>query len=285
MSELTVKEKASIFPYSKWENDLPNSSGAYRSSQPYRHAVLDDFLDPEVASKALNEFPPINSEEWTNYTHVNENKYGQNDFTSFTHTIKGIINELNSDRFVQYLTDLTKIKGLFADPTLEGGGLHQSPRGGFLNVHADFTVHPHHHNWQRRVNVLVYLNKDWNEAYGGHLELWDKEIKACVKRILPVFNRVVIFNTDEDSYHGHPTPMDCPEHVTRKSIALYYFTKESKALRIRSTEYRARPQDGIIKGVFIYMDKMILRVYDRIKRTFGLNDKFASHVLRFFSKK
>ena len=85
---------------------------------------------------------------------------------------------------------------------LEGGGIHQSTRGGFLNIHADFTVHPHQKNWQRRVNVLVYLNNDWHEEWGGKLELWDRKMKACEESVLPVYNRCVIFNTDAEIYGG-----------------------------------------------------------------------------------
>jgi len=192
-------------------------------------------------------------------------------------TLRSLVEELNSERFVRFLSRLTGMEGLFADESLEGGGLQQSPAGGFLNIHADFTVHPHHQNWQRRVNVLVYLNKNWLDAYGGCLELWDKSMRRCVHKIVPLFNRAVIFNTDSDSFHGHPDPIRSPEGMTRKSIALYYFTKETKPL-VRSTEYRPRPGEGL-KGVWIYLDKMILRGYDFVKRRLGLSDDFASRLL------
>ena len=169
------------------------------------------------------------------------------------------------------------------DDHLEGGGIHQSDKGGFLNIHADFTVHPHHRNWQRRINVLVYLNKSWQEEWGGKLELWDKQMKACEKKILPIFNRCVIFNTDADSYHGHPEPMTCPEDSFRRSIALYYYTVEANPLR-RSTFYKVRPGEEN-KKFMVSLDNTMLAVYTKIKGWLGSNDKIVSTVLRLFSGK
>ena len=122
---------------------------------------------------------------------------------------------------MKWLEKLTGIPNLKADHSLEGGGLHQSKRGGFLNIHADFTIHPHKTNWQRRVNVLLYLNEDWKDEYGGFLELWSRDMKRMEQSISPIFNRCVIFNTDKDSFHGLPEPIKCPEEMTRKSSSVY----------------------------------------------------------------
>jgi hypothetical protein len=197
--------------------------------------------------------------------------------------IKGTINELNSPGFLEFLEGLTGIQQLMKDEFLEGGGVHQSKRGGFLNIHADFTVHPHHSNWQRRVNVLVYLNKDWQEDWGGQLELWDTQMKACEIKVLPLFNRCVIFNTDADSYHGHPVPMTCPEDQFRRSIALYYYTEENKPFR-RATHYMARPEDGR-KKFMVKLDNTLVALYTELKGRLGANDKVMSKILRFFSGK
>jgi hypothetical protein len=244
--------------------------------------VFDDFVNPQAAKQVLAEFPSVNDSSWINYVHVNERKHGLSDLANFPPTIRSIISELKSVRFLAYLSDLTGIENLIADDGLEGGGLHQSKRGGFLNVHADFTVHPHHRNWLRRVNLLIYLNNNWEESYGSHLELWSKDMTGCVQRITPVFNRCVIFNTDADSFHGHPDKLDCPADVTRKSIALYYYTVEKKKIRVRATNYQARPDDGL-KGLWIYLDKQVLATYTKAKSTWGLRDDFASRVLKFLN--
>lgn len=267
-----------------WEGRLPKLVETYRAGKPFPHIVLDDFLDPASATQAQQAFPRVQDQGWIHYVHVNEKKHGLNKMDRLPPYLGTVIQKLNSDRFVKWLEKLTGIPGLHADGMLEGGGLHQSQRGGFLNIHADFTVHPHKRNWKRRVNVLVYLNKDWQTSWGGDLELWERDMSACAQKIPPLYNRCVIFNTDEDSYHGLPDPIMCPEDETRKSIALYYFTVEKEAPRLRTTNYRARPKDGM-KAAAIWLDKQAIAGYTRVKRLFGLNDDFVSRVLNIFSGK
>ncbi len=273
-----------LFDYDRWNASLAADKAAYATADPYPHAVLENFLTEEVAQAARASFPEVGSESWINYVHVNEKKHGLNKIDQMPAEIRAVIEELNSESFLVYLRELTGIDKLIPDWDLEGGGLHQSPRGGYLNIHADFTVHPHKRHWRRRVNVLVYLNTDgWKEEWNGHLELWDREMKACAQKVYPIFNRAVIFNTDADSYHGLPDPLKCPEGETRRSIALYYFTEEEKKPKLHSTNYKARPQD---KGKFwIWLDKKVLHTYSWVKRTFGLSDDFASRVLGAFSRK
>jgi Rps23 Pro-64 3,4-dihydroxylase Tpa1-like proline 4-hydroxylase len=141
-------------------------------------------------------------------------------------TLHGILYALNSSPVIRFLEQLTGIPGLLPDPHFTGGGLHQVSPGGRLPVHADFNYMPEV-GLYRRLNLLIFLNKDWKDEYGGHLELWDAEMHACVTRILPVFNRCVIFATLATSFHGHPEPLACPPGNTRKAIALYYYTREN----------------------------------------------------------
>ena len=267
-----------LFDYAHWRGRLPDLRETYQTDTPFPHIVLDDFLNDWAAEKARSEFPGVKDDGWIHYVHFNEKKHGLNKVDLLPPFIRQTIAELNSPEFVAFLSELTGIQGLKADPQLEGGGLHQSLKGGYLNVHADFTVHPHRRNWRRRVNVLVYFNKDWQEDWNGHLELWSRNMKRCESRVLPLHNRCVIFNTDEDSYHGLPDPLQCPEDESRKSIALYYFTEEAHTPRKRTTNYQARPTDGF-KAFFIWADKKLVEVYSRVKSTLGLNDDFVSGIL------
>jgi Rps23 Pro-64 3,4-dihydroxylase Tpa1-like proline 4-hydroxylase len=277
-----MKTQTRIFDYTAWNDRLPELSRRYQSASPYPYIVLENFLDPDALANCIDEFNKLNETDgWINYKHYNEKKRGLNKLDILPETIKETINELNSPQFLDFLSKLTGIKGLMKDDYLEGGGIHQSGRGGFLNIHADFTVHPHHRNWQRRVNVLVYLNKEWKEEWGGKLELWDKKMKACEEKVLPVFNRCVVFNTDADSFHGHPEPMTCPQDRFRRSIALYYYTVEDKPFR-RATYYQARPGEGK-KKFFVKLDNAMVALYTSIKGRLGANDKFVSGLLRFFS--
>ncbi|PSL29037.1 2OG-Fe(II) oxygenase [Chitinophaga ginsengisoli] len=279
-----IRENTQLFDYAYWNNQLPSLSDEYQGASPYPHIVLENFLNPDVLEACGQEFDKLNEDDgWINYVHYNENKAGLNKLDLLPASIKRTINELNSPEFLKFLSTLTGIKGLIKDDLLEGGGIHQSKKDGYLNIHADFTVHPHHRHWQRRVNVLVYLNKDWPEEYGGNLELWDTKMQACERKVLPVFNRCVIFNTDADSYHGHPVPTTCPEDRYRRSIALYYYTEEAQPFR-RATHYMVRP--GEEKKKFrVKLDNFMVATYTDIKGMLGANDKIVSKVLRFFSRK
>lgn len=257
----------------------------YAQAEEFPHIVLDNFLDKEAAGQILKAFPALGSEGWIHYMHVNEKKYGLNKWEVFPPFIREVIKILNGDEFVSFLREVTGIPNLIPDPGLEGGGIHQIPPGGFLNIHADFTAHPHHRNWSRRVNVLIYFNDEWEDSYGGHLELWARDMSRCFRKVLPLFNRCVIFNTDKDSYHGHPHPLTCPEGRTRKSIALYYFTEEEVAPLKRATNYQPLPEDTLVKRILIFLDKKVLVLYNWLKGKLGINDDAISRVLKLFSSK
>jgi hypothetical protein len=141
-------------------------------------------------------------------------------------------------------------------------------------------MHHHQKNWRRRVNLIVYLNRTWDEAWGGAIELWDRQMRRCVVRIPPLYNNAVIFNTDEPSYHGFPDALRCPAGVTRRSLALYYYTVEGTSRVARSTDYRPRPGDGLAKRALIWADKQSVHLYSRVKSKLGLSDDFASAALR-----
>ena len=176
--------------------------------------------------------------------------------SSFPPALAAVTDELNSPEFVAWISELTGIPNLMSDPMLEGGGLHQSGPGGYLNVHTDFSMHHFHTNWRRRVNLILYLNPGWREEWGGALELWEQNMTRCAAKYSPLLNHALIFTTDERSLHGFPDPLTCPKGVSRKSLALYYYTLESdKKLTGHSTDYFARPQDGWRKSAMIWLDK------------------------------
>ena len=254
----------------------------FATAHPYQHVVVDNFLPENVFQQAMTDFDVVSKEQWTGYLHVNERKFANSNPDTWGPTLQQIANELNSPEFVSLLEELTGIPNLLIDPTFEGGGLHQSLRGGFLNMHADFTVHPHQRQWKRRLNLLLYCNETWLPEYGGGLELWDATMSHAEKVVQPLGNRVLIFATDATSFHGHPDPLQCPDGVARRSMALYYFTYEDKP-NVRSTEYRARPNDGS-KGILIYLDKMTLRIFDKAKRRLGISNSFANRVLRLIDR-
>lgn len=195
----------------------------YVSAKPFPHVVLDDFLPRAAAEDLQLSFPGPRAISWKDKTHEHSKKLASNREEDMPPAIRQFLLQCNSSIFLSFLEDLTGIAPLIPDPHYEGGGMHQIETGGYLDVHADFNHH-HIYNLDRRLNMLLYLNRDWKEEYGGHLELWDRDMKTCVKKVLPIFNRCVIFTTSDYSFHGHPVPLTCPPGETRKSLALYYYT-------------------------------------------------------------
>jgi hypothetical protein len=275
-----------LFPYAKWTAQLPGLRRQFREAKPYPHVHLKQFLDADVAAEMASEFPDMATDAWTRYKHQNENKLGLAKRSLFPPLLGEVVDELNSEAFVHWLSQMTGIPSLLPDDMLEGGGLHQSGSGGFLNVHTDFSNHHYHKHWRRQVNLILYLNPQWQEPWGGALELWDRDMHRCVVKVPPLFNEALIFRTDEISYHGFPDPLRCPEGESRKSLALYYYTAElGPEVKTRSTNYRPRPEDGALKSGMIWLDKQAVDLYSRAKARFGFSDELASKILGFLSRK
>ncbi len=195
----------------------------YKANKPFPHIYFDDFLPAAAAEMALQDFPEPRQLSWSEFDNPNERKLAFDQVEYLSPSIRNVLYFLNSRPMLRFLETLTGIKGIISDPYFAGGGLHQIKRGGKLSVHADFNFH-NELKLDRRINVLIYLNKDWEESYGGHFELWDRDMSRAQQKILPIFNRCAIFSTTSYSYHGHPTPLACPADRTRKSIATYYYS-------------------------------------------------------------
>ena len=221
----------------KLHHDPQALQQSYRAAEPFPHIVLDGLFDDEALETVLADFPKPEETRWLRFDSPTEKKLGYyHEHSAITDRVRRFLDALNGFEMLLFLEALTGIDGLIPDPYFGGGGLHQIETGGFLKVHADFNVHPKL-KLDRRANMLVYLNKDWPEEWGGHLELWDG--KTCRKRIAPLFNRTVIFSTTDTSFHGHPHPLQSPPGVTRKSVSLYYYTAG------RPEEERSAPHDTI----------------------------------------
>lgn len=213
------------FPTSELKSKGKELHQQYVTSQPFPNIYIDNFFNPEVLRDILKEFPSLGGKkEDIHYVNPNENKLASKGEHRFGPMTKSFLHFLNSQTFLEFLQELSGIKEtLIPDPYFEGGGCHQIKPGGFLKLHVDFHKHKLM-NLDRRLNVLVYLNENWLEEYGGHFELWEKDMSKAVVKIAPLFNRLAIFSTTGDSWHGHPDPLTCPEDRSRKSLALYYYT-------------------------------------------------------------
>lgn len=206
----------------------------YQSQKPFKYVMFENFFTPEKAELIHENYPKIENDTWDGVTYLDQtNKFWKNKFEAGS-LLDRVMHELNSAEFLNWLQQVTGIEEeILGDDELFGGGLHQSINGAFLNVHVDYNFHPKT-KYHRRLNVLMYMNKDWKDEYEGHLELWDlsKGKKDLLGKYAPTFNRCVIFETNEISYHGHPKPLKTPIGVSRKSIATYYYSKTRPATEI-----------------------------------------------------
>tara|TARA_B100000963_G_scaffold72279_1_gene60391 strand:+ start:2390 stop:3118 length:729 start_codon:yes stop_codon:yes gene_type:complete len=209
----------------------------YALANPFPHIVIDDFIPKDLALQCYNQmsrhqqwmfdtmegYPEDERDSQVNKWWTPFDTESKNRLESDMPAVWKCLQYFNSRPFLLFLENLTGIKDLIADVDFEGGGIHKIKNGGRLELHSDYNKHPNKDIW-RRINLLLYLTPNWN--YNGHLDLYEKDPLVKVKSILPTFNRAVIFNTTDDSIHGHPTPLVCPEEVSRYSFALYYFTKD-----------------------------------------------------------
>jgi hypothetical protein len=253
----------------------------FAAARPFPHLVADDLFDPVALRAMIAEFDGV-AEGWTYWHHVNERKRGLSDRRRMGEATRAVVAALETPDFIRLLERLTGVPDLLADPHLDGGGLHETLPGGFLNVHTDFLSHTLERSWRRELNLLLFLNEGWTPAYAGWLELWDDAVSRCEQRIEPRFNRCVVFRTSAISFHGVPVPVACPAGQSRKSLALYYFRDAGHALPLRPTRYLPRPGDGPMQRALIHADRIALRVYSFLKRHTPLGDAVVSKLLKRF---
>jgi len=216
---------------------------AFNSAQPFPHVVFDNLLDGDVLSTLVHKYPSVEEKKWWQYDNPLERKFAFNDLSQLDVGFREFFDEANSPEVIAQLARLTGIKDLIPDHTLNGGGLHQIKPGGKLDVHEDYNIHRPMKAF-RKVNMIVYVNENWDDSYGGELQLWNADMTCCMKKVSPVFNRVVIFRTDTKSNHGHPDPLTCPEGMTRKSLATYYYIPmTNEEIEYTSTQFKKRPED------------------------------------------
>jgi Rps23 Pro-64 3,4-dihydroxylase Tpa1-like proline 4-hydroxylase len=225
-----------------------NNHGRYLAAAPYPHIAIDNFLHPEILDAVARDFPSWDSGQWGAMIDKDQRKFAANVVSKMAPSVRRVLYFMNSREIVNFLEKLTGIEGLIPDPHYAGGGCHELRPGGFLKVHADFNWHGQM-RLDRRINLLVYLNNDWQPEYGGNLELWDATMSHKVAEYAPLFNRCVIFNTTDNSYHGNPVPVSCPPDRSRRSLAFYYYTNGRPATEVsqsHGTLFKNRPGEATV---------------------------------------
>jgi Rps23 Pro-64 3,4-dihydroxylase Tpa1-like proline 4-hydroxylase len=254
--------------FERLEKELVALKENFNSKKPFRYLCFENFFKTEMAEEILSHYPSIEDGKWDGTTYLDQkNKFQKTKFEENS-TLDNVFKELNSTKFLKWLNELTDIEEeLIGDEELFGGGLHQSIKGAYLNVHVDYNIHPKT-KFHRRLNVLVYMNKDWKDEYEGHLELWDFQNgkKDLLGRYAPTFNRCVIFETNEISYHGHPKALNTPAHINRKSIATYYYTKNRPAHEIAADHNTIYKNTEGINGQWKRFTAGVKAFWERIGR-------------------
>ena len=215
----------------------------FATNSPFPHVVVDNLFPPQLISDLVSEFPTPSDQSWDRsvvegiQVKLRSNWTTEDDISPIT---AEVVNFFNSGSFMKSLSAITGVQKLISDPYFTGGGRNCILPGGVLDVHADGNWHDAM-GVHRRLNAILYLNENWKEEWGGHFELWDKNLTGCVKAVSPLANRLLIFETHDFTYHGHPNPLACPEGENRKSLIFYYYTAEPRPSEqiLRSEPHRA----------------------------------------------
>ncbi len=254
-----MKKRSPLFVPNLFESEklIPMGKelhGTYVAAHPFPHIVIDQFMQADILEQALCEFPHPDPSSFYSYDNPLEKKLAFDQILKLPPTIREILIQMNSPCFLRFLEELTGIEGLIPDPYYRGCGIHSVERNGKLDIHLDFNKHKKL-GLSRKLNLILYLNKNWSESFGGSLELWSAlkkngewVLNKCERKILPLFNRLIVFACTEQSFHGHPEPLNCPSDWSRKAIMTAYYisplTTKDKG-KPHSTVYMKRPNDPV----------------------------------------
>ena len=242
--------------------------GRYQSARPFPSICIDDLLDREFIQEVAHSYPRYEEAlaMGKSFDAVNEKlKVQVTDFSQFPDPVKRLSQILTGSPFLETLEYITGIRNLVIDPSYIGGGMHITAGTGRLDVHVDFN---RVNNLYRRLNLLLYLNEEWKENWGGKIELWNQDVSHCEQSYIPLLGRCVLFTTSELSYHG-VTPVHCPPGITRKSFALYYYTLEApeNIAKEHSTIFKARPNEPMRRYVLMPAERLKRQLHVGLRRT------------------
>lgn len=234
-----------------WQHDISRIAENFRNATPYESIVIDNFLDPVYAEQIYNQFP-TDFDNWHKYENPIEVKYAFDNIDTLPKDVMNYFYLLSSEHVKNLVSRISGIEDLEYDEYLHGAGLHAHPRNGRLNIHLDYEKHPYSGK-ERRVNVILFMTKDWKKEWNGANELWNSQVSECMKKTEVKFNRAIIFKTNDTTWHGLPDKIKCPENIFRKSLAYYYVSPLKSEKREESYRTKAqfvkRPNDIYDQGI------------------------------------
>ena len=209
--------------FGSWLSDVDNIRHEFINARPFEYVVIDNFLQNEFAEHICAEFPNDLS-KWHKYNNPLEVKYAFDNLEEMGENTQHLFALFATEQFTNIISNITDISNLENDPYLHGAGLHAHPRNGRLNMHLDYEKHPILKNKERRLNIILFMTKEWKNEWHGDNQLWDDELTECKVKTHVKFNRALLFKTNNISWHGLPNKITCPEGIYRKSIAYYYIS-------------------------------------------------------------
>ena len=242
---------------------------AYDTASPCKHIVLENFFQEDIALDLFNNFPSIEQLNVKRKS-LNEDKSEDYHFERWHPSFSKVREAVGSKEWSEQLGRITSIDGLHTTTDALGSGVHQGRNGSYVDVHIDVNMNPKLGLW-RRLNLLVYLNKNWQPEYGGDLELWNKEMTELVTKVPPTFNTAVIFYTDDNSPHGYGK-INIPEGESRKSFYTYYYTKPEDGITYRDSKFISRPDDGAMRKMATGIKETLKINGKKLLKTLGIKD-------------
>lgn len=229
--------------------DLSTLAQSHQSAFPYPHTLVDNFLDTEFALQVQEEILNLPDDKFDRYHNPFEDKSTLRDKNDLPPKTQKLFDHLQSDEFLNKLSTMVGHK-LVLDPTKNFWGIHKAREGSKLDIHVDAGTHPVTKQ-KKQVTLGLYLSKNWKPQYGGELEIWDGEnsvdnkakLRICVTKAVPDFNRLVIFNCDDNSWHGSPSPIECPEEATRIFLTMSYLSDNKEFENKRSKAFFVKLPD------------------------------------------
>ncbi|GJM35019.1 MAG: hypothetical protein DHS20C18_40200 [Saprospiraceae bacterium] len=241
---MTTTDKVIHVPLN--EESIRDYRQQFNQGKPYKYIVIDNFLEDEVANSLYDNFPKM-TELRKHYKGINENKSEGSSFSEYHVDFVRVVEAIKGPEFVHWVEQVVGINDLILPDDHRGAGVHQGRNGSFLDIHVDFSIHPVL-NLHRRLNLLIYLNKNWKDEYGGHLEMWNDDVTKLENMVKVNFNRAVLFETTDTSYHGYDV-IRIPETESRRSIYGYYYSPIAEDVKYHDTIFKPRPTDSTLKKV------------------------------------
>ncbi|MCW2778832.1 MAG: hypothetical protein JWN17_2557 [Frankiales bacterium] len=234
---------------------LPELQAAYRTASPWPHLVLDGLVAPALLRAAEAESRTVDPSSMISVPTRRQRKRETGDPALLGPSVRRLLEALEGPEWTAFVSRLTGVGQLVADPSRFAAGLHETAPGGYTLVHTDFSTHPttglHH-----RTNTLLYLNEGWQDAWGGSLELWPTSMRAVGRRVLPQSGTVVVWETGPHTPHALPEPVASPDGRSRLALAAYHYAPvpAGGVPRGRTATFLRRPQDPWWVGLPTYHD-------------------------------